>query len=100
MVRRAATGSIIDGIIVGRGIPSASVDGLTVGGGGVSLCAPKDRVQRGLAAQDGATDGFRDLRHHRVAEGLDDQARRRRPLATAERNARASQPGGNPIIHP
>lgn len=62
-------------------------------------CVPEHRVQRGLAAQDGAADGFGDLRHHRIAEGLDDQARRRRPFATAERKARASQPGGNPIIH-
>ena len=63
-------------------------------------CAAENRVQRGLAAQDGTTYGLGDLRHHRIAEGLDDQTRRRRPLAAAERNARASQPGGNPIIHP
>ncbi len=62
-------------------------------------CAAEHRVQRGFCAQDGATDGLGDLWHHRIAEGLDDQARRRRPLATAERKARASQPGGNPIIH-
>ncbi len=60
----------------------------------------KHRVERGLGAQDGAADGLGDLRHHRVAEGLDDQARRRRPLAAAERNARPSQPGGKPIIQP
>ncbi|WP_223252475.1 hypothetical protein [Paracoccus mutanolyticus] len=53
-------------------------------------CVPEHRIQRSLAAQDGAADGLRDLWHHRIAEGFDDQAGRRRPLAAAERNARAA----------
>ena len=56
------------------------------------------RVERGLGAQDGAADGFGDLRHDRIAECLDDQAGSRSPFATAERNARVSHPGGKPII--
>lgn len=63
-------------------------------------CAAHHHIQRGLGAQDGAADGLGDLRQNRVAEGLDDQACRRCPFARAERNARASQPGGKPIIQP
>lgn len=87
-------------MVVGSGIAAVCAGEYGTRSGTIRRCAAQHRVQRGFAAQDGAADGFGDLRHHRVAEGLDDQARRRRPLAAAERNARASQPGGNPIIHP
>ena len=56
--------------------------------------AGKHHVERGFGAQDGAADGFGDLRENGVAERLDDQAGRSRPFASAERNARASHPGG------
>ncbi len=50
--------------------------------------------KRGFGAQDGAADGFGDLRQDGVAERLDDQASGSRPASIAERNARVSQPGG------
>ena len=78
-------------------LPDASID---TNEAGTRHRTAEDRVQRGLAAQDGAAEGFGDLRHHRIAEGLDDQTRRRHPFATAKRNARASQPGGKPCIQP
>ena len=55
---------------------------------------PEHRVERGFGAQDGAADGFGNLRQDGVAERLDDQAGGSRPASIAERNARASQPGG------
>lgn len=65
--------------------------------GGIS---PEHHVERGFGAQDGASDDLGDLRQNRVTEGFDDQTGRSRPAWTADRNARASHPGGNPIIHP
>lgn len=55
---------------------------------------PHHHGERGFGAQDGAADGFEDLRQDGVAERLDDQAGGSRPASIAERNARVSQPGG------
>ena len=90
-----ATGACM---VVGSGIAAVCAGACCTRSGTIRRCATEDRVQRGLGAQDGAADGLGDLRYHRIAEGLDDQARRRRPFAAAERKARPSQPGGNPII--
>ena len=62
--------------------------------------AGKHRVERSFGAQDGATNGFGNLRKNGVAESFDDQTGRRSPFATAECNARVSHPGGKPIIQP
>lgn len=56
--------------------------------------APERRGERGFGAQDGAADGFGNLRQDGVAERLDDQAGGSRPASMAERNARVSHPGG------
>ena len=100
MIRRIVGGCVANCITVGRRINRDCVRERTVvSSHSARLCAAEDHVQRGFGAQDGAADGLGDLRHHRIAESLDDQARRKRPFAAAERKARASQPGGNPIIH-
>lgn len=101
MVRRIVNGCIVNGTVVRLvGITFTGTCGCNIAGGHTARRrAAEDRVQRGLGAQDGAADGLGELRHNGVAEGLDDQTRRRRPFAAAERNARPSQPGGNPIIH-
>lgn len=56
--------------------------------------AREHRGERSFGAEDGAADGFGDLRQDGVAERLDDQAGGNRPASIAERNARISQPGG------
>ena len=61
---------------------------------------PVHGAQGGFDAKYGAADCFGDLRDYGVAERFDDEGSGRSPAWTADRNARASHPGGKPIIHP